>query len=288
VKIAVAGGTGRVGRHVVDVLTERGHEAVPMSRTTGVNVFTGSGLAEALSGVEGIIDAVGGVPEGMDDAAAQDKEAAAVFFTTAARNMQQAGERAGVRLAVVVSIIGIDKLTTGHPAAKLDHERAWLAGPIPVRIMRSAPFHELVLQMIEWGRQGDVAYVPTMRMQPVAPRNVAEAVVDLATVGDDGPAPGSIVEIAGPRVENLVDLATMLAAKRGDPVKVEGVSDPSNPDTALYESDAVLAGPDAFIAGPSFAEWLETSPAHDRQPGRVMDPWPDDAAQRRRDVEGTA
>lgn len=143
-KIAVAGGTGRVGRHVVEVLTERGHEVVAMSRATGVNVFTGTGLAEALSGVECIIDAVGGVPEGMDDAAAQDKEAAAVFFTTAARNMQQAGERAGVRLAAVVSIIGIDKVTTGHPAAKVDHERAWLAGPIPVRILRSDIFHELV------------------------------------------------------------------------------------------------------------------------------------------------
>lgn len=261
-RIAVAGGTGRVGRHVVDVLTERGHEAVPMSRTTGVNVFTGSGLAEALSGVECLIDAVGGVPEGMDDAAAQDKESAATFFTTAARNMQQAAEEAGVRLAVLVSIIGIDKLSTGHPAAKLDHERAWLDGPIPVRILRSAPFHELVSQMMEWGQQGDVIYVPRMRMQPVAPRNVAEALVDLATAGDDGPAYGSIIEIAGPRTENLVGLVTVLAAKRGDRVKVEGVSDPSNPDTVLYESDEVLAGPDAVIAGPSFAEWLETSPEH--------------------------
>jgi uncharacterized protein YbjT (DUF2867 family) len=263
-KIAVAGGTGRVGRHVADVLTERGHEAIPMSRSTGVNVFTGSGVAEALSGVECIVDAVGGVPEGMDDAAAQDREAAATFFTTAARTMQRAGEEAGVRLAVLVSIIGVDKLSTGHPAAKLDHERAWLDGPIPVRILRSAPFHDLVPQMMEWGQQGDVTYVPKMRMQPVAARNVAEALVDLATSGDHGPAYGSIVEIAGPRTENLVDLATMLAAQRAAPVKVEGVGDPSDPDTALYESDGVLAGPDAIIAGPSFAEWLATSAADAR------------------------
>jgi uncharacterized protein YbjT (DUF2867 family) len=260
-KIAVAGATGRVGRHIVDVLTERGHEAVPVSRSTGVNVFTGTGLAETLSGVERIIDAVGGVPDGMDDAAAQDKEAAATFFTTAARNMQQVGERAGVRQAVLVSIIGIDKLTIGHPAAKLDHERAWLAGPVPVRIMRSDIFHEFVPQMLDWGRQGDVAYVPRMRTQPIAARTVADALVDLATVGDEGPAPGSIVEIAGPRVENLVDLCTMLAAKRGDPVKVEGVTDRANPDSALYESDELRAGPDAIIAGPSFAEWLETGTA---------------------------
>ena len=51
-KFAVAGATGRLGRHVMDVLTERGHQAVPMSRATGVDVITGEGLAEALAGVE--------------------------------------------------------------------------------------------------------------------------------------------------------------------------------------------------------------------------------------------
>ena len=47
-KIAVAGATGRVGRHAADVLTERGYEVVPMSRALGVDVITGDGLAGAL------------------------------------------------------------------------------------------------------------------------------------------------------------------------------------------------------------------------------------------------
>jgi hypothetical protein len=242
----------------MEVLKESGHEVIPMSRTTGVNVYTGEGLAEGLTGVECIIDTVGGVPEGMDDAAAQDKEAAAAFFTTAAQNMQKAGKSAGVRLAVVVSIIGIDKLTIGHPAAKVQHENAWLAGPIPVRILRSAPFHEFVTQIVEWGRQGNLVYLPRMRMQPIAARTVAEELAEFATT-EVLPPPGSILEIAGPRTENLSDLAVMLAATRGDPKKVEAVNDPTNPDSALYDSDELLAGPDAIIAGPSFAEWLETS-----------------------------
>jgi uncharacterized protein YbjT (DUF2867 family) len=37
-KIAVAGATGRVGRHVVDVLEARGHEVTAMSRSQGVDV----------------------------------------------------------------------------------------------------------------------------------------------------------------------------------------------------------------------------------------------------------
>jgi putative NADH-flavin reductase len=59
-KIAVAGATGRVGRHVAAVLTERGHEVVPMSRSQGVDVITGEGLAAALAGVDCIIDAATG------------------------------------------------------------------------------------------------------------------------------------------------------------------------------------------------------------------------------------
>ena len=55
-KIAVAGATGRVGRHVVDVLTAGGHDVVAMSRSGGVDVVTGDGLAEALAGVQCIVD----------------------------------------------------------------------------------------------------------------------------------------------------------------------------------------------------------------------------------------
>jgi nucleoside-diphosphate-sugar epimerase len=95
-KIAVAGATGRVGHHVVEVLEERGYDPVAMSRSTGVDVVTGAGLADALEGVEAIIDtATGPSPE---------QQAATEFFTTAARNLHDAGQRAGARRIVVVSI----------------------------------------------------------------------------------------------------------------------------------------------------------------------------------------
>ena len=88
-KIAVAGATGRVGHHVVDVLTERGHDVVSLSRSNGVDVITGEGLAKALAGVEGIVDtATGPSPE---------QQAATEFFTTAAKSVQEAGEPAGVQ-----------------------------------------------------------------------------------------------------------------------------------------------------------------------------------------------
>jgi putative NADH-flavin reductase len=96
-KIAVAGATGRVGRHLVDVLEERGHAVVSISRSNGVDVISGDGLAEALAGVECVIKtATGQSPE---------QEAATEFFTTVAANLHRAGGRAGVARIVVVSTI---------------------------------------------------------------------------------------------------------------------------------------------------------------------------------------
>jgi uncharacterized protein YbjT (DUF2867 family) len=251
-RIAVAGATGRVGRHVVDVLEAGGHDVVPMSRSSGVDVVTGDGLAEALAGVTCVIDAASWP--------SPEQEAATAFFTAAARNLHEVGERASVERIVVVSIIGIDRFTAGYLAAKVAHEQAMLSGPIPVRILRAAQFHEFVPALVEWGRQGEVSYVPRMRTQLVAARTVAEALADLAN--GSGPARGSsgppFPEIAGPREENLVDMAKLLAAGRGEPLRIEGASNPADPDSDLYETGALLPGPDATLAGPTFEEWLDS------------------------------
>src|SRR6266511_1226920 len=141
-KIAVAGATGRVGHHVVDVLEERGHDVTRMSRSTGVDVTTGEGLAEALEGVECVIDAATGP--------SPDQGAATEFFTASARNLQRAGAAAGAKRIVVVSIIGIDKFQGGYNAAKVAQEQTLLEGPLPVRIVRAAQFHEFFDQFVGW------------------------------------------------------------------------------------------------------------------------------------------
>lgn len=252
-RIAVAGATGRAGRHLVDVLAERGHEVVPVSRALGVDLVTGEGLAEALAGVESVIDAASQpTPE---------QGAATEFFVASTRNLQRLGRQAGVRRIVVVSIIGIDRFSAGFLAAKRVHEQEMLRGPIPVRILRAAQFHEFVEPLLEWTRrENGVRYVPKMRTQLVAARTVAEALVDLATDTDPAPAGTNgtpVPEIAGPRAESLVEVASLLAARHGESVRIEGVTDPTDPDGALYESGGLLPGPDATLAGPTYEEWLD-------------------------------
>jgi uncharacterized protein YbjT (DUF2867 family) len=204
-----------------------------------------------------------GAASGVVAGPSPDQKEATEFFSAAARNLHQAGERAGVQRMVEVSIIGIDRFTAGYGAAKFAHEKAMLSGPIPVRVLRAAQFHEFTAQLMEWGRQGDVCYVQKQRTQPVAARAVAQALADLATDPGSAPAPGSsgapILEIAGPQEEDLVDMAIRFAARRGDPVRIEGVSDPTDPNRDLYETGGLLPGPHATLAGPTFEEWLNST-----------------------------
>ncbi|HEY7147381.1 MAG TPA: NAD(P)H-binding protein [Streptosporangiaceae bacterium] len=249
-KIAVAGATGRLGRHVAEALGERGHEVVPIARAVGVDLITGTGLEEALAGAELIVDAATGP--------SPEQREATDFFVTSARNMQEAGVRAGVRRAIVVSIIGTGKFTGGYGLAKIAQEEAWQSGSIPVRILRAAQFHEFVALLLDWGTSDDVARVPVMRTQIVAARAVAGVIADLAEspwTGSAGP-----IEVAGPREEDMVALATMLAARRGGPPKVEGARDPADPDAEMQATGGLLPGPAACLVGPTFEDWLAGQP----------------------------
>ena len=111
-----------------------------------------------------------------------------------------------------------------------------------------------------WGTQGDVSYVWNMRTQLVAARTVAEALAELATASDAEFEAAETTEVAGPREERLVEAARLLAARRGDGLRVEEAPlDPSDPDSERYAGGAALPGPNARLAGPTFEEWLEAT-----------------------------
>lgn len=245
-KIAVVGATGRVGRHVADLLAADGRDVTRIAKSEGVDIVTGEGLDAALDGASVIIDLASG--------RSPDQAAATEFWTAATRNLREAGGRAGVRRIVVISIIGAGRFKTGYNAAKYLHEQATLTGPIPARVLRAAQFHEFVPQMMEWGRHGDITYMPKMPTQLVAARTVAEHLVALA-IHSDNAADGTISEIAGPRAERMTEMARLFAARTGRRTQIQEVDDPGDPEH-LYEAGVLLPGAAATLAGPTFEEWV--------------------------------
>ena len=179
-------------------------------------------------------------------------------------------QRAGVQRIVVVSIIGIDRFTGGYSVAK-GHEQAMLAGPIPVRILRAAQFHEFVAQLVEWGTQDDVSYVPKMRTQLVAGRGPSPR---RSPTSPSRPTPR-------PRSRRRRSWRSPARVRRASsrrrgcsppaaatPVRGRGASaNPADPDPELYEQGALLPGPHATLAGPTFEEWLAGA-EQARRPGR--------------------
>ena len=201
-RIAVAGGTGQVGKLVVDAARERGHEPVVIARSTGVDLTTGAGLEAALDGVEVIID--------VSNVTTTSRAKAVAFFETVTSTLLNAAAKAGTKHHIALSIVGCDRVGLGYYAGKMRQEELVLNGAVPATVLRATQFHEFAGQLLS-GVPGPIAIVPSMRVQPIAVREVAEALADLVLDKPQAMAP----EIAGPRVESLVDMARRLIAAGG-------------------------------------------------------------------------
>src|SRR5580765_5517787 len=114
-KIVVIGGTGLIGTKLVNNLRQRDHEVVAASPSSGVNTFTGEGLAEVLEGAQVVVD--------LANAPQWDDKAVLEFFETAGRNVLAAEAAAGVRHHIALSIVGADRSPeSGYLRAKVAQE----------------------------------------------------------------------------------------------------------------------------------------------------------------------
>ena len=244
-RIAVAGGTGVVGRHVVEALTRSGCEPVVLARSAGVDLVSGAGLDAALEGVRAVVD--------VSNLSTQRRAASVGFFTAATASLLRAGARAGVRHHVVLSIVGVDRVDTGYYAGKRAQEALVLSGDVPATVLRATQFHEFAEQVLVLAT-GPVAPVPSMRVQPVAAREVGEHLVQLVLDAPQGRAP----ELAGPQVHELTDLVRRLLRTRGPRRLVLPLKAPTAASRAVTGGALLPTGP-----GPrgqqTFDEWLQAS-----------------------------
>jgi uncharacterized protein YbjT (DUF2867 family) len=104
-RIAVAGGTGRVGHHVVEIARRRGHDVVVLARHHGVDLVTGAGLPPSLEGVDAVIDVVS-----VDTL---DAKASTAFFEATTRALLDAAAATSVGHHIALSLVGIDRAPHG-------------------------------------------------------------------------------------------------------------------------------------------------------------------------------
>jgi uncharacterized protein YbjT (DUF2867 family) len=204
-QITVIGASGLIGTKVVDLLTADGHDVVAASRASGVDVLTGDGLAEALSGADALVDVVNS-PSFEDDPVME-------FFTKSATNLVDAAKRAGVGHYVCLSIVGIDDLPdSGYMRAKVVQEKVITESGVPYTIVRATQFAEFTDGITASMTVGDEVRVPVALIQPVAADKVAAEVARAAVT-----APlGGVVNIGGPEKISFEQMARAVLADRGE------------------------------------------------------------------------
>ncbi|WP_102417193.1 SDR family oxidoreductase [Mycobacterium sp. 4858] len=209
--VLVTGGTGTVGRIVVDNLTAAGKDVRVLSRGrrrghTDVehvvgDVRTGDGLDAAVDGVDTIVHCV---------------------YPT--EHLVAAAKRAGSPHLVYVSIVGIDRVPFALYRIMLANERMIAESGLPWTVQRATQFHDLIAFLLRMLAKPPVMVVPSgLRFQPVDVRDLGERLARLALGEPIGRAP----DFGGPEARTLDDLARSYLAIVGKrrplvPVRLPG------------------------------------------------------------------
>lgn len=246
-KIVVIGGSGLIGKKLVKNLRQQSHEVVAASPSSGVNTVTGEGLAEALAGVQVVVDVVNS-PSFEDRAVLE-------FFETSGRNLLAAEAAAGVGHHVALSVVGTDRLlASGYFRAKMSQENLIKASAIPYTIVRSTQFFEFVGSIAQSATEGQTVRLSPALMQPIVSDDVAAALADVAV---EEPVNGT-VELAGPEPIRLDELARRFLNANRDARKV------TTDVHALYfgaelNDHSLTPGAHPRIGPTRFEDWLSRS-----------------------------
>ncbi|MFC1408842.1 SDR family oxidoreductase [Streptacidiphilus sp. N1-12] len=242
-KIAVIGGTGLIGSQVVRNLNAAGHQAVPHSLTTGIDILTGQGVDESLAGAEVVVNLTNSP---TFDAASP------AFFRTSMDNLLAAARRAGAGHFVILSIVGVDQVPElDYYRAKTLQEDILKAGPVPYSIVRATQFMEFIDAVLTWTADENTVRLPRTPIQPIAAADVAAAVAEVAA----GAPLGGTLDVAGPDAYPLDELGRITLAARGDKRTV--TTDDTAGMFAAVQGDVLTPGDGARIAPTHYTAWLK-------------------------------
>lgn len=246
-KIAVIGGTGRIGSKVVNRIRDYGHKVVAASPRTGVDTITREGLSEALDDVDVVVD--------VTDSRTTEEGRATWFFSTSTMHLLAEEKAAGVSYHVGLSILGADRMTSGYFRAKLAQEALVRESGISHTILRSTSFFESMATVAADAMDEHVVRLPPVPIQPVAADDVAAYLAHLVFI-----SPGNdTLELAGPEQLSLDEFARRVLRADHDNRKV--VADAHAPYLgAVFEHGDHSLLPDLRVAPTRLEDWLRLGP----------------------------
>ncbi|MEU8953662.1 NAD(P)H-binding protein [Streptomyces sp. NPDC048518] len=244
-KITVIGGTGLIGSQLVTRLRGAGHEVTPASPSTGVDLLTGAGLDQALDGADTVVN-VSNSPT-FDEASPE-------FFRTTVGQLLAAGERAGVRHQVALSIVGVDQVPQlDYYRAKTLQEDLLKQGPTPYSIVRATQFFEFMDAVMSWTSDDSTVRLPATPVRPIATADVVAALADVTT---GAPLNGTL-DVVGPDTFTLDELGRVTLAARKDDRTV--IVDDKAGMFAAVDGPVLVGGRDARVAPTRYEDWLATT-----------------------------
>jgi uncharacterized protein YbjT (DUF2867 family) len=248
-KIVVIGGTGLIGRKVVQDLRARGHFVIATSPASGVNAMTGEGLRQALVGTNVVVDLANS--PSFDDAAVLE------FFEAAGRNLVAAERAEGVQHHVALSVVGTDRLAqSGYFRGKILQETLIRESGVPYTIVHSTQFFEFLGGIAQSGSDGEDVRISSALFQPIASDDVAAAVADFAV----GSPRNGVVEIAGPDRVRLAEMVQRYLSAMNDSRKVIEDSQ-ARYFGAELQDDTLVPGTGARLGAVNFDAWFAQSQA---------------------------
>jgi uncharacterized protein YbjT (DUF2867 family) len=248
--VAVVGGTGTFGARAVAEFLDRGHEVCILSRRAPigrgaamhrcVDLASGEGLPDALSGVEVVVDASNATRPG----------AMRKVLVGGTARLLGAEVAVGVRHHVLLSIVGINLVPFPYYRVKLEQERVVLRGPVPASVLRSTQFHQLLDRI--FGATARFGFLPGGRI-PLQPVDAAEVASELVR-SIEQESRVEMHEIGGPETARLSELARtwMEATGRRRPLIPPPIF--GRAGRALH--DGALTAPEVRAATRTFARWL--------------------------------
>src|SRR3712207_2867395 len=166
--VLVTGGSGLLGRAVVDRLAASGHRVRVLSRRSPDerspsveavrgDLRTGSGLAQAVAGADAIVHCASD-PRGFQDVDLAGTE-----------RLLAAARQVGRPHVVYISIVGADRIPYAYYRAKVGAERLIEESRLPCTTLRTTQFHEFSLAAVR--QLARLPLVPIVRGRRLQPRH---------------------------------------------------------------------------------------------------------------------